>query len=124
MNEQKAVRPGSAGQKLVRSEFSAGQPLEPEATMHTQAAMRKPGGRLSREDQRRLGDILQRVYDDVVRQGVPDRFKNLMDELEEDARSGEADAALASERAQAGPDGEPNRVVTAKSFPHDKGSSQ
>jgi hypothetical protein len=122
MNEQKAVRPGSAGQKLVRSEFSAGQPLEPEATMHTEAAMRKPGGRLSREDQRRLGDILQRVYDDVVRQGVPDRFKNLMDELEEG--SGEADAALASERAQAGPDGEPDRVVTAKSFPHDKGSSQ
>jgi hypothetical protein len=47
-----------------------------------------------------------------------------MDELEEDARSGEADAALASERAQAGPDREPDRVVTAKSFPHDKGSSQ
>ncbi len=92
--------------------------------MHTEAAMRKPGGRLSREDQRRLGDILQRVYDDVVRQGVPDRFKNLMDELEEDARSGEADAALASERAQARPDDEPDRVVTAKSFPHDKGSSQ
>jgi len=124
MNQPKAVRPGLAGQKLVRSEFSAGKPLEPEATMHTQAAMRKPGGRLSREDQRRLGDILQRVYDDVVRQGVPDRFKNLMDELEEDARSGDADAALAPERAQDGRDTEPNRVVAAKSFPHDKGSSQ
>jgi hypothetical protein len=92
--------------------------------MHIQAAMRKPGGRLSREDQRRLGDILQRVYDDVVRQGVPDRFKNLMDELEADARSGDADAALAPEQAEGGPDGEPNRVVAAKSFPHDKGSNQ
>jgi len=92
--------------------------------MHIQAAMRKPGGRLSREDQRRLGDILQRVYDDVVRQGVPDRFKNLMEELEEDARSGDADAALAPERAQGGPNADANRVVAAKSFPHDKGSNQ
>ena len=49
--------------------------------MQTDAPVRKTG-RLSREDQRRLGDILQRVYDDVVRQGVPDRFKNLLSQLE------------------------------------------
>jgi hypothetical protein len=42
------------------------------------------GGRLSREDQRRLGDILQRMYDDVLHEGVPDRFRNLLNELEED----------------------------------------
>jgi hypothetical protein len=123
MNEQKGVRPGSAGHKLVRSEFSAEKPLTSEATMHTQAAIRKAGGRLSREDQRRLGDILQRVYDDVVRQGVPDRFRNLMDELEEDARPGEP-TALAPKQTQGGRDTEPDRVVAAKSFPHDKGSSQ
>jgi len=40
--------------------------------------------RLSREDQRRLGDILQRVYDEVLRQGVPDRFKNLLDQFDKD----------------------------------------
>jgi len=34
--------------------------------MHTDAQVRKPGGRLSREDQRRIGDILQRVYDEVL----------------------------------------------------------
>jgi hypothetical protein len=51
--------------------------------MHTDAQVRKAGGRLSREDQRRLGDILQRVYDEVIRQGVPDRFKNLLNELGE-----------------------------------------
>jgi len=51
--------------------------------MQTDAPSRKPGGRLSRDDQRRLGDILQRVYDDVVKQGVPDRFKNLLQELDE-----------------------------------------
>ena len=53
--------------------------------MQTDAPSRKPGGRLSRDDQRRLGDILQRVYDDVVKQGVPDRFKNLLQELDEGA---------------------------------------
>jgi len=51
--------------------------------MQTDAPPRKTGGRLSREDQRRLGDILQRMYDDVLREGVPDRFRNLLDELEE-----------------------------------------
>ena len=50
--------------------------------MHTDAQVRKAGGRLSREDQRRLGDILQRVYDDVLRQGVPDRFKELLSKLD------------------------------------------
>jgi len=53
--------------------------------MQTDAPSRKPGGRLSREDQRRLGDILHRVYDDVVKQGVPDRFKNLLQELDKGA---------------------------------------
>ncbi len=62
--------------------------------MHTDAQVRRPGGRLSREDQRRIGDILQRVYDDVLRQGVPDRFKELL---------------------------EPDRVVGAKAFDN-KGS--
>ena len=52
--------------------------------MQTDAPPRKTGGRLSREDQRRLGDILQRLYDDVLRQGVPDRFRNLLNELEEE----------------------------------------
>ncbi len=51
--------------------------------MHTDAQVRRPGGRLSREDQRRIGDILQRVYDDVLRQGVPDRFKELLDRFEQ-----------------------------------------
>lgn len=49
--------------------------------MQTEAPVRKTG-RLTREDQRRLGDILQRVYDDVVRQGVPDRFKDLLEQLD------------------------------------------
>jgi hypothetical protein len=101
--------------------------------MQTHAPIRKAGGRLSREDQRRLGDILQRVYDDVIRQGVPDRFRNLLDELEEGAEGGQratgepegasarAEGVSAHGRTQRGHD--PDRVVEAKSFPQDKGSN-
>jgi hypothetical protein len=64
--------------------------------METDAPSRKPGGRLSRDDQRRLGDILQRVYDDVVKQGVPDRFKNLLQELDEGADNPHVRTAMPS----------------------------
>jgi hypothetical protein len=43
---------------------------------------KKSPGRLSRTDQHRIGDLLQRVYDDVLGEGVPDRFKALLDKLE------------------------------------------
>src|SRR5262245_17142401 len=59
MNDQKAVRPGSAWRKPVGQESPVGQP--PEATMQTHAAIRKAGGRLSREDQRRLRSEARRV---------------------------------------------------------------
>jgi hypothetical protein len=88
--------------------------------MHTDAPTRKSGGRLSREDQRRLGDILQRVYDDVIRQGVPDRFKDLLDELSREKGTGESNKALAHGQGAHNP--EPERVVEAKGLPHNKGS--
>jgi hypothetical protein len=82
--------------------------------MQTDAPVRKAGGRLSREDQRRLGDILQRVYDDVLRQGVPDRFRHLLDELESGKKIGQSEASTAghgtgehnsvAERVAKGPD--------------------
>jgi hypothetical protein len=81
-------------------------PLRSEATMHTDAQVRKAGGRLSREDQRRIGDILQRVYDEVIREGVPDRFNNLLDQFEKQGQVKEHH--------------EPDRLGGAKAF--DKGS--
>jgi Anti-sigma factor NepR len=45
-------------------------------------SQKKPTGRLSRTDQHRIGDLLQRAYDDVVEEGVPDRFRALLDKLE------------------------------------------
>ena len=38
--------------------------------------------KLSREVQARLGQQLRSMYDDVVNQGVPDRFADLLNRLE------------------------------------------
>src|SRR5262249_48967302 len=100
----------------VRSGTTEEKPPRSEATMQTDAHIRKAGGRLSREDQRRLGDILQRGYDDVVRQGVPDRFKDLLNELDghqEDEPT----------KAHGEPEGDERRDHLVKAFPHNKGSS-
>jgi hypothetical protein len=113
MKDQKAAKPTSAAEVPGRSAGNVAKPLTPETTMHTDAQVRKAGGRLSREDQRRLGDILQRVYDDVVRQGVPDRFKNLLNELGESKH----------ESDEAAPGDEPDRLMTARGVDHpNKGS--
>lgn len=45
-------------------------------------AARKSKGRLSREDQRKLGDLLKKVYDEVIHEGVPDRFTSLLNQLD------------------------------------------
>jgi hypothetical protein len=86
--------------------------------MHTDAQVRRAGGRLSREDQRRIGDILQRVYDDVLRQGVPDRFKDLLERYEQPNNAGASQSE--SPRQEEG-EQESDRVIGAKAF-ENKGS--
>jgi hypothetical protein len=46
--------------------------------------MKKPGkqGGLNAEIQSRIGHQLRAMYDDVVRQGVPDRFADLIRKLD------------------------------------------
>jgi hypothetical protein len=41
---------------------------------------RKPRGRLNRETLNKLGKVLEAYFDDVRSQGVPDRFKQLLNE--------------------------------------------
>ena len=86
--------------------------------MPTDAQVRKARGRLSREDQRRNGDTLQRVYDDVLRQGVPARFKDLLEQFDQSKPGGEAEGGSTGqgEREEG-----PNRLVGAKPFDN-KGS--
>ena len=51
--------------------------------------VKKPGG-LNAEIQSRIGHQLRAMYDDVVRQGVPDRFVELIRKLDEpEAETGE-----------------------------------
>jgi Anti-sigma factor NepR len=109
MNERKPVRAAIAGE-AVRADPTQQRPLNSEASMHTDAQVKKTGGgRLSREDQRRLGDILQRVYDEVLRQGVPDRFKDLLDQFDKDMDAAEA------VRGQGGGNDAPDHLVRADS---------
>ena len=115
MNEHKLARPESAEQQPVKPESPGAKVLRPEATMHTDAHARKAGGRLSREDQRRLGDILQRVYDDVIHQGVPDRFKDLLSELDQRGDKAPGDAGQAAQgQVEGNHDREPDRMFAAK----------
>jgi Anti-sigma factor NepR len=102
------------GEKAARPDTDT---LRSEATMHTDAQVRRPGGRLSREDQRRIGDILQRVYDEVLREGVPDRFKELLERFEQP--SGDAEAR--SRQGQSAGHHQPDHMVGAKGFDN-KGS--
>lgn len=44
--------------------------------------------KLSRDIQARLGQQLRSMYDDVVEQGVPDRFTDLLNRLEENGKKG------------------------------------
>lgn len=54
-------------------------------------APRKQGG-LNAEIQARIGHQLRAMYDDVVRQGVPDRFAELIRRLDEPGAQGASDA--------------------------------
>jgi hypothetical protein len=102
----------------ARPDETERNPLRSEAIMHTDAQVRKAGGRLSREDQRRIGDILQRVYDDVLRQGVPDRFKDLLERFEQPNNPGAAEGEL---RGREEGRQDPDRLIGAKAF-ENKGS--
>jgi hypothetical protein len=46
---------------------------------------KKQSAKLSRDVQAKLGQQLRAVYDDVVSQGVPDRFADLLNRLDDSA---------------------------------------
>ena len=51
--------------------------------MQNELHMHKGRGRLGRDVQSRLGKTLQAYFDDVVKEGVPDRFKQLLDQFDQ-----------------------------------------
>ena len=58
------------------------KPGRPEP-MQTEVNQRKPRGRLGREVQNKIGQQLRAMYDDVVNDGVPDRFVDMLRKLDE-----------------------------------------
>jgi hypothetical protein len=100
MKEQKPLRPDSGEPDRFRTSSAgdpdgqAGQPpperrsaevtaLKPGLAMQNEVHPHKTRGRLGRDVQSRLGKTLQAYFDDVVKEGVPDRFKNLLDQFDE-----------------------------------------
>lgn len=60
----------------------------PDSTMNNQeAASSKKSGGLDRQVQAKIGQQLRAMYDDVVDQGVPDRFADLLKRLDDTAGS-------------------------------------
>jgi hypothetical protein len=55
------------------------KPMESAATRNKNNARQ---GKLTRDVQARLGQQLRAMYDDVVNQGVPDRFNDLLNRLD------------------------------------------
>jgi len=51
--------------------------------MQTDAMTRKNSSRLGRDIQNKIGLQLRAMYDDVVKEGVPDRFSELLSKLDE-----------------------------------------
>ena len=51
--------------------------------MQTEVTHRKPRGRLGRDVQNKIGQQLRAMYDDVVNDGVPDRFVDMLRKLDE-----------------------------------------
>jgi hypothetical protein len=102
----KPERPGEGEQRTTR----------PDRTMQSEFhARNRARGRLSREDQRRLGDILQRIYDDVLKHGVPDRFKTLIDQIGSNETSAELDEEAPNHPKGAAPEGDAVHGMQAKS---------
>jgi hypothetical protein len=59
-------------------------PGGPRKTMEAASTRnKKQSAKLSRDVQAKLGQQLRAVYDDVVSQGVPDRFANLLNRLDD-----------------------------------------
>jgi hypothetical protein len=50
----------------------------------------KPRGRLGRDVQSKIGQQLRAMYDDVVSEGVPDRFTEMLRQLDGDKEKGGA----------------------------------
>lgn len=59
--------------------------------MQTETSGGKPHTGLTREIQAKIGQQLRAMYDDVVQEGVPDRFAELLRRIDNPADEGKAE---------------------------------
>jgi hypothetical protein len=64
------------------------QPSRMEGTMHARSGTARVGPALNRDIQTKIGQQLRAIYDDVVDQGVPDRFVELLRNLDRETGKG------------------------------------
>jgi hypothetical protein len=55
------------------------------------ASSQKSAAKLGRDIQSKIGQQLRAIYDDVVNQGVPDRFSDLLQQLDDHAHDHDED---------------------------------
>jgi len=67
----------------VRALPSGPKPQRPEAIMQSDPLARKNRGRLTRDAMKIIGKTLEAYYDDVRKEGTPDRFKELLQQYDE-----------------------------------------
>jgi hypothetical protein len=65
------------------------QPSQMEGTMHARSGTARVGPALNRDIQTKIGQQLRAIYDNVVDQGVPDRFVELLRNLDRETGKGE-----------------------------------
>jgi len=65
------------------------QALPPEGTVRVRSNSVRTGPALNRDIQTKIGQQLRAIYDDVVDQGVPDRFVELLRNLDREKDKGE-----------------------------------
>lgn len=62
----------------------------PKPPMQNETQTRRTRGRLGRDVQSKLGKTLQAYFDDVVKEGVPDRFRDLLRQYDQRKDKGSA----------------------------------
>jgi hypothetical protein len=68
----------------MNDEDKSGRP----GPMQTEVTQKKTRGRLGRDVQSKIGQQLRSMYDDVVSEGVPDRFTEMLRQLDEGKKEG------------------------------------
>jgi Anti-sigma factor NepR len=81
--EHESTEPAAAGTRMAVE-----KPARPETPMHTETQIRRSRGQLGRDVQAKLGRMLQIFHDDIVKEGVPEQFNELIQQLEERKNKG------------------------------------